>query len=65
MPNYVVLSGEEVVNIIDAPTIGVAEKATGLVCVEYDYVVHPEVGDKFVKGIFVKKPKPIILNSEA
>jgi hypothetical protein len=36
MANYAVLNGDTVTNVIDAPSLEVAEEATGSECVECD-----------------------------
>lgn len=35
MPNFIVIKDNKVDNIIDAPSLEVAEEATSLTCIEY------------------------------
>lgn len=61
MANFVVLNGDKVINIIEARTMAIAEKATGMKCVEYDYSNHPEIGWLFDGENFIN-PNVMVLD---
>jgi hypothetical protein len=51
MTTFAVLLGTQVINIIDAPSLEVAEEATGHTCIEYtDYPVS--IGDTYDGNVF-------------
>lgn len=47
MANYVAVNNGIVINILEAPTKKIAEAASGLTCVNYDYTFHPMIGDLY------------------
>lgn len=44
MPNFIVIKDNKVDNIIDAPSLEVAEEATGLTCIEYTNENPTQIG---------------------
>ena len=56
MPNFAVLDGESVVNVIVADSKDIAEELTGKNCVEAT-TVKAQVGGKYSEGNFIE-PKP-------
>jgi hypothetical protein len=51
MANYAVLNGDTVANVIDAPSLEVAQEATGLECVECDGLFW--IGWKRINGEWI------------
>jgi hypothetical protein len=48
MATFAVIINNQVINIIDAPSLKVAEEATGLTCVQYTQENPANIGDTFI-----------------
>jgi hypothetical protein len=52
MSNYAVIQDNKVINIIDAPSLEVAEEATGKICIEYTTENPAGIGYTYADGVF-------------
>lgn len=66
MPNFAVLDGENVINIIVADSKAIAEEVTSKTCVEFDETDRADIGGTYSSGIFIPhKPYPSwVLNGD-
>ena len=58
MGNYAVIENNKIVNIIDAPSLEVAEEATGHTCVEHTNDNPAVIGWSYVDNTFVAPENP-------
>jgi hypothetical protein len=66
MPNFAVLNGENVINIVAAESKEIAEEIFNTTCIEIGVTDYAEPGGTYVDGVFrLKKPHPSwILNDK-
>ena len=60
MPNFIVIKDNKVDNIINAPSLEIAEEATGLLCIEYTNENSAQVGYTWDGYTFIS---PIVDNA--
>ena len=52
MTTFAVISNNQVTNTIDAPSLEVAEEATGQTCIEYTAENPTSIGWTYANGVF-------------
>ena len=58
MATFAVIVNSEVINIIDAPSLEVAEKVTKHICIEYTKENPARIGWTYADGVFTAPETP-------